>query len=214
MDLSVAQLDLIRRLMAIDPPVFLFGGFAEDALLHRAVSRPHDDVDVFVWRDDLPTRIEQIRALGFADLEVRFESSPGRPLAVGAVRDGVDLELCIGDRTGGRSHFDLPASGGLDRVWMPDDFAAYPAQRLDDLEVRTVSPRALYQVRMASAAVFGGFRPKDEVSQAALRERFFAGMTDAELAPAVTACEIVMVQRAGTVTAAPPGGSDRVRQPW
>lgn len=186
MELVAAQLDLIRRLMALDPPVFLFGGFAEDALLHGTMSRPHDDVDVFVWLDDLPMRVEQVLALGFDDLEVRFESSPGRPLAVGAVRDGLDLELCIGDRTGGRPHFDLPGSGGLDRVWMPDDLLMHPAQRLDDLEVRTISPRALYQVRVASAAVFGGFRPKDEVTQSALRERFFAGISDAELAPAVT----------------------------
>jgi hypothetical protein len=59
-------------------------------------------------------------------------------------------------------------------------------QQLDDLVVRTLSPLALYQVRMASASVFGGFRPKDELSQAALRDRFFASSSEADLAPPVT----------------------------
>jgi hypothetical protein len=185
-EVTAAQLDLIARLMVLDPPVLLFGGYAEDALLHGTVSRPHDDVDVFVWLDDLPTHVEQVRALGFESIEVRFEPSPGRPLVVGAARGDLELELCVGDRSDGRAHFDLPGSGGLDRVWMPNDLVTYPEQRLDDLVVRTISPRALYQVRLVSAAVFGGFRPKDEVSQAALRERFFAGMSDADMEPAIT----------------------------
>jgi hypothetical protein len=185
-DLTAAQLDLIGRLMALDPPVFLFGGFAEDALLHRTVSRPHDDVDVFVWFDELPGRIEQVRALGFDDIESRFEPSPGRPLVVGAARGDLQLELCVGDRSDGRAYFEVPGDGGLDRVWLADDFLDYPAQRLDDLVVNTISPLALYQVRMALAAVFGGFRPKDKLTQAALQDRFFAGTSDVDLAPTIT----------------------------
>jgi hypothetical protein len=185
-DLTAAQLDLIGRLMVLDPPVFLFGGYAEDALLHGTVSRPHDDVDVFIWFDDLPVRIEQAQALGFDGIESRFEPSPGRPLVVGAARGDLQLELCVGNCSDGRAYFDLPGDGGLDRVWMPDDLVTYPAQRLDDIMVNTISPLALYQVRVALAAVFGGFRPKDESSQAALRDRFFANTNDAHLAPAIT----------------------------
>jgi len=185
-DLTSAQLDLIRGLMNLDPPVFLFGGYAEDALLHGTVARPHDDVDVFVWFDELQVRMQQVRALGFDAIESRFEPSPGRPLVVGAARGDLQLELCVGARSDGRAYFELPGNGGLDRVWLPDDFVNYPAQRLDDLVVNTISPLALYQVRMALAAVFGGFRPKDELSQAALRDRFFAETSDADLAPAIT----------------------------
>jgi hypothetical protein len=185
-DLTAAQLDLIAGLMRLDPPGILFGGYAEDALLHGTVSRPHDDVDVFVWFDDLSRRIEQVRALGFDSIETRFEPSPGRPLVVGAARGDLQLELCVCDRVDGRPYFDLPADGDLDRVWLPDDLVDYPPQRLDDVVVSTISPLALFQVRMASAAVFGGFRPKDELSQAALRDRFFAGTSDADLAPVVT----------------------------
>jgi hypothetical protein len=185
-DLTAAQLDLIGQFMVLDPPVFLFGGYAEDALLHGTVSRPHDDVDVFVWFDDLPRRIEQVRALGFDGVQSRFEPSPGRPLVVGAVRGDLQMELCVGHRSGGRAYFEVPGDGGLDRVWLPDDFVNYPVQRLDDLVVNTISPLALYQVRIALADVFGGFRPKDELSQAALRDRFFGLMSDGDLAPTVT----------------------------
>ena len=49
---------------------------------------------------------------------------------------------------------------------------------------RRPTPRAgrlaLVHVRAASAIAFGGRRPKDVAAQAALRERFFAGMSDAE----------------------------------
>jgi hypothetical protein len=186
MDLTAAQLDLIARLTVLDPPVFLFGGYAEDAILHGSVSRPHDDVDVFVWFDDLPMRIEQVRDLGFDTIESRFEPSPGRPLVVGASRGDLQLELCVGDRSDGRAYFELPGDGGVDRVWMPDDLVTYPAQRLDDLVVSTISPLALYQVRIALAEVFGGFRQKDKLSHAALRDRFFPTTNGADLAPPIT----------------------------
>lgn len=45
--------ELIERLSALDPPVFVFGGFAEDAVLHGKVTRRHGDVDVLVVRDQL-----------------------------------------------------------------------------------------------------------------------------------------------------------------
>ncbi|MFZ5886608.1 MAG: hypothetical protein ACOYYF_03985 [Chloroflexota bacterium] len=183
----MTQLDLISELMIWEPPVYLFGGFAEDAVLYGKVSRPHQDVDVLIWLDQLAMRIEQARALGFHSFEVRFEAAPGHPLAVGAQSHrGLDLEFCIGERdTQGRAFFYRPSSTGLQRCWFPPDALSYPIQELEGLPVRTVSPLTLYQVRTALADVFGGLRPKDRQIQAALRERFFAGLTDADLAPNV-----------------------------
>ena len=44
--LSVDEYDpLIETLMTFEPPVHVFGSFAEDALLHSASVRAHDDVD-------------------------------------------------------------------------------------------------------------------------------------------------------------------------
>jgi hypothetical protein len=180
------QLDTIDRLMALEPPLYLFGGFAEDAVLYGRVSRPHEDIDLLVWLDELPLRIEQAPDLGFAGFEVRFESAPGRPLAVGTVSNGLALEFCVADRTTeGRPFFDAPAPSGLRRVWLPEGMFEPDAKMLDGIRVRTVSPLALYQIRAALAETFGGFRPKDRVVQAALRSRFFPDASDGELAPRV-----------------------------
>ena len=125
--ICVTQLDLISRLMALEPPVFLFGGFAEDAVLYGKVSRPHQDADVLIWLDELAMRIEQVRAFGFHSFDVRFEAAPGHPLAVGAQSNGLDLEFCIGERDSlGRPFFYRPSSTGLQRCWLPPDALSYP----------------------------------------------------------------------------------------
>ena len=184
----MTQLDLIARLMLLEPPLHLFGGFAEDAVLHGKVSRPHQDVDVLVWFDELPLRIEQGRALGFERFEVRFESAPGLPLAVGASSNGLDLELCVGSRdSNGRPFFHRPSESGLQRCWLPDDSLSYPPAMLGDIRVRTVSPLTLYHVRAALADVFGGMRPKDYVVQAALHDRFLSHLSESDLRPRVEA---------------------------
>jgi hypothetical protein len=183
----MTQLDLIAEVMGLNPPLYLFGGFAEDAVLYGKVSRPHQDVDMLIWRDQLAMRIEQVRVFGFDSFEVRFEAAPGHPLAVGArSHHGLDLEFCIGERDShGRTFFYRPSSAGLQRCWLPSDALSYPIQDLEGVPVRTVSPLTLYQVRTALADVFGGLRPKDRKVQAALHERFFAGLADGDLAPEV-----------------------------
>jgi hypothetical protein len=180
----VKQIELIAQLMALGPPLFLFGGFAEDALLHGKVSRPHGDIDVFVWLDELQLRLRQAAELGFQDMHVKFEPASGRPLVVGASAQGIELELVVAQRTPeGRAFFELPAEVGVRRVWLPDDTTAYPEQMLGTLKVRTLSPLSLYQVRIVSADLFGGFRPKDVVSQKALKERFFSDLSESALQP-------------------------------
>jgi hypothetical protein len=156
-------------------------------LLYAGVSRPHDDVDVLVWLDELPARQAQLGGLGFGSFEVRFEPAAGRPLAVGALGGPVDLELCIGQRTSdGSLYFELPDVSGLQRVWLPDDALDQPTAWLEDIEVRVPSPLLLYQVRTAMGEVMGGLRPKDEATQSALRSRFFPAAPEGRLAPHVT----------------------------
>jgi hypothetical protein len=43
--LAEKQLDLLRRMASLDPPPCFMGGYAEDALLAGAVTRPHEDID-------------------------------------------------------------------------------------------------------------------------------------------------------------------------
>jgi hypothetical protein len=180
----VKQIDLIARLMALEPPLFLFGGFAEDALLHGQVSRPHGDIDLFVWLDELELRVQQAADLSFEDMHVKFEPAAGRPMVLGGIAEGIELELVVAQRTPeGRGFFELPSEVGLRRMWLPDDATAYPEQVLGKIKVRTLSPRSLYQVRIVSADLFGGFRPKDVAAQKALKQRFFADVPESALQP-------------------------------
>ena len=180
------QLELIGRLMDLEPPLYLFGGYAEDALLYGRISRPHNDVDILVWADELSLRLAQAGPIGFTDFAARWESAPNQPLAVGAVADGVDLEFCVVQRSAdGSPFFDLPTASGHKRVWLTVPMLASEDQVLEGIRVRTLSPLALYQIRSALADVMGGLRPKDIAAQEALRARFFSDKAEAELAPRV-----------------------------
>ncbi|MGH2539899.1 MAG: hypothetical protein ACRDGK_05220, partial [Actinomycetota bacterium] len=67
------------------------------------------------------------------------------------------------------------------------DMFSWPPSELEGVDVRTISPLALYQIRAGLAIVgsMGPLRPKDVISQAALRERFFPGVSDERLQPFV-----------------------------
>jgi hypothetical protein len=71
---TARQLDLLRRMSELSPAPCVFGGYAEDALLAGAVTRPHQDVDWLLPRGELDLRLDQARSLGFA------ESRPGARL--------------------------------------------------------------------------------------------------------------------------------------
>jgi hypothetical protein len=180
------QLKAIEHLMALEPHRFLFGGWAEDALLHGKPTRPHDDIDLLVPLDGLEDLLAQAAKLGFVDPRVKFQVEEGKPIVVAVYGEGQELELIVYQVDGaGRTFFDLPVGDELQRFWMPDDAFGHAPGRLGDLEVRTLSPLALYQVRDFCQHVFGGFRDKDLKTQAALKERFFLGRPEAELRPSV-----------------------------
>lgn len=186
MTLLARQLEVIEAVMKWDPPVFFFGGFSEDALLHGRASRPHEDVDVVVFRDELESRIEQARALGFEEWHVRLAAVRGRPLVIASVQDDVMLEYSVFERDAdGRVHWEKPTPEGTARLHFPDDAFDTPPSRIEGVPIRTLSPLALYHIRAGVTDLFGGMRPKDEVSQAALKRRFFAGVPEAQLAPRI-----------------------------
>ena len=64
-DRTERQLELLRRMSDLDPPPFIMGGYAEDALIGGTVSREHEDVDWFLPRSELDDRLDQARGLGF-----------------------------------------------------------------------------------------------------------------------------------------------------
>ena len=181
--------ELLAALLTFEPPVHIFGGFAEDALLHGRTQRPHDDVDVLVGRHELDVQVENARRLGFGPFESRFEPVAGRPLALGATMASLDLEFGVYDLTeDGMVSFAMTDDEGRPaRIYLSDGVLDASLAMLDGVALRTVSPLALYQIR-AGITIVGGFgppRPKDLLAQEALRERFFPTADPESLMPLV-----------------------------
>jgi hypothetical protein len=180
-----AQLEAIAALMALRPPRVLFGGWAEDALLHGKPSRPHEDIDLLVPLPEIAALVDQVADLGFRDPRVKFQVEPDKPIVVAAYRDGIELELIVYQvDAAGRAYFDLPVGDDLQRMWLPEGAFDHSA-RLGSLAVRTLTPLALHQVREFCKEVFGGFREKDRVTQAALKARYFPSTPEGQLRPRV-----------------------------
>ena len=62
--MNQSYLELIGAISELDPPLFVFGGVAEDALLDHRLSRPHADVDVLVARERAWPTHEAVRSPG------------------------------------------------------------------------------------------------------------------------------------------------------
>jgi hypothetical protein len=75
----VSELDVLRRMAELDPPPWVMGGYAEDALVAGTVTRPHDDFDWLCPRRELELRVEQARGLGFSGFKPMGEAAPGEP---------------------------------------------------------------------------------------------------------------------------------------
>jgi hypothetical protein len=173
---AVAQLDLLRRMSELDPPPFVFGGYAEDALLAGTVTRPHGDVDWLVPRNELALRLEQARTLGFVEFETWGESAPGEPFYLFAQSGDLSIDIGVADEADGRP---------LARVWK----LAFPIDggELDGIAVHVASPLALHQIRAAIAAK-GSFGPLSATQRASLdklRETFFPEYAEHELTPRI-----------------------------
>lgn len=186
---SGAYLQLIASLFELDPPLCIFGGFAEDALLYGKVSRPHSDVDVLVLRDELSLRMDQFRRLGFVDFEVYYAITPGRPLVLNGEREGLHLELGLFELTpAGQPYFEVRAEdGALSRITLSDDTLKFPPSVIEGVRIRTVSPLALHQIRAGLDAIraFGDLRPTDIPAQQLLKEKFFSERREEDLLPRI-----------------------------
>lgn len=146
-------LPLLEALFVLEPRVFVIGGIAEDALLNGSMTRDHWDVDMFVLRDDVPVRIQQLAALGFPRIEVKHEALPGLPMVYEGGHG--DLHVALGpidELSPGGLSFVAPGLEGPTRVYLPDDTLAYPATEIDGTPIQTVSPLALFLLRAGLAA--------------------------------------------------------------
>lgn len=180
------HLELLGRLTEWDPPIHIMGGFAEDALLHGRETRRHEDIDLVVFREDLDLRLDQSRKLGFKDFHLRIATTPSRPLVLGAIERGLNLEIIVFDRApDGRIYWEKPTHEGPARLYLPPGAFDWAPATIEGFEIRTVSPLALYQIRLGVIDLFGGMREKDVVSQAALRRAFFEGVPEERLQPEI-----------------------------
>jgi len=181
---------LFEEFMTFEPPVYLCGGFAEDALLHGSVVRPHDDVDVLVGRDALERQLENVRAIGFELDEIRFQPIEGMPVVIGTTDGSINLEISVHDLTdtGGVCFFMVDEQDRLVRVELSDGVFDHPMSELDGVAVRTISPLAQIQIRegIRMAGGFGPPRPKDIPVQQELLARFFPGVSIEGLRPTLT----------------------------
>jgi hypothetical protein len=77
------------------------------------------------------------------------------------------------------------------RVRLPEDTFEQSPVELDGITLRTVSPLALYQLRVgiAGQGAFGALSEKQVRAAARLRETFFPDRTEHGLAPAVEPLE-------------------------
>jgi hypothetical protein len=194
--LTARQLDVLRRMSELDPPPFVFGGYAEDALLAGTVTRTHGDIDWLVPRGELALRMTQARTLGFAEFDTLGESAPGQPFYMVARNGDLTIDIGVTDEDGGRL---------LGRIWkigfqvdgaeapagyqfeLSNDTYTYPPAQLNGIEVHVASPLALYQIRAAIAArgSFGRLSGRQRASLGKLRETFFPERDEDELTPVI-----------------------------
>lgn len=187
--------DLVATLGTVDPPLFIFGGIAEDLLFHGRLTRPHSDIDVLIYRDDVPMRLNQFAALGFPPVEVYYQPRRDIPLVLHTMRDGLHIELGVFDLENERTSFVVDdVHRRLHRIFLPDGSFDFAPIATENAQVRTVSPRCLYQFRAAfqTMGIFGAPRPTDQAAQTTLRTRFLADVPAADLIP-----EIVPLENAG-----------------
>ena len=180
---------LIERISQLDPPLFLFGGVAEDVLMFGDIDRPHGDVDVLVRRSALASVMDQCEQLGFGSLQVFYEPRADLPLVLGGSDGTFDIELGVSDEEDGEHFFVAgDAEGRLFRVSLPSDVYEYPPTLIDGLTIHTISPLALYQMRAAfgSLKTFGDLRAKDIEAQAQLLSTFLTDLEPDHLAPLTT----------------------------
>ena len=182
---------LLGELASLEPPLFIFGGIAEEVLLDRAVSPLHGDVDVLIPRVQLELRTEQLGKVGFRDFAVYYEPLPGRPLVLGSSRGDLGLELNLVDHDEtGRPFFVVGTEDGPVAISVPKDLFEWPPTIIGGVPIHTLSPLALIQIRagLTATGVFGPPRPdKDEARQARLIQAFFPDRDEDSLMPRISA---------------------------
>jgi hypothetical protein len=179
---------LLKLLTTLSPPLFVMGGFAEDALLFHRITGQHGDLDGLVIRPQLNQHLQQLTALGLAEAATSPPEVLGQPLILGAgiAIPHIELWISIPEPHGGYS-FDVEGQPPLSRfrIFLPEDTFHYPATMIEGIAIQTISPLALYHLRAISAMTrhVGEKRAKDLTMQEQLRYTFLADQDEWKLTP-------------------------------
>lgn len=183
-------LDLLQKLSKEKRPIYIFGGFAEDALLFGRTTRPHEDIDIIVLRKNLETYVKMFQSLGFKNYEIYLHNPSGQPTVLHSKNDGLAVELCIFDQNeGGEAYFAIYGETDEEKfcIYLPKDVFDYQKTSIDGVKIQTVSPLAQYHIRagLGITKSFGGYRDKDIKSQKELKKKYFDDKSENELRPRV-----------------------------
>lgn len=169
-----SQIELMGKIFEGNLPVYLIGGYAEEAVLQEGPSF-HHDVDVLALRKDKLMIEHKMNELGVKIEEIR-EGDFINPYKL--IAQYKDTEVDIGLLDGGEGedfYVDINAHGERFRIYLDAADLNFPDQKMETVTVRTVSPVALMKMRNAILAI-NRFSPreKDVVVQRQLREKFFS----------------------------------------
>jgi hypothetical protein len=178
------------------PQPFIMGGFAEDAVLYHRSTRPHEDIDWFITRDQLEAYDKVAKQLGFPKMGIYGKTSSGKPFYIAWTKDeSFWIECLIADRDEkGNLYCELAElnfdTTGLPpfkpfRLFLPHDILSYSPVQFENFELKTISPLGLYQIRtgLNKYKTFGEYRDKDKKAAKGLKEVFFQHLNDKDLIP-------------------------------
>lgn len=161
-------------------PVYLVGGYAEDALLTGSMSPNRKDIDMVAFRDDKETVLQKLSEKGYVVTPVVIPPSQ-RPykFKISLSDSQLSTDLVLLDRdTDGRQYLELVDTSSetpLKIYFDPDGFDTMSDVTLESIPVRCISPRALIQSKGIYAQIGSEseMREKDQLARKRLISTFF-----------------------------------------
>lgn len=160
------QLALIAEFVSLSEAAstecWLRGGWALDFFVGR-VTRPHEDIDLFIWAEDVATLLPILGRKGFREI-----GGPPPEQQRNLVKDGEELHVTLFER----NELGIVTAGGrwADHPW-PEGMLCGPMAQIGGVRCRVISPDAqLYAKTEVPHALSHAPRDRDHADIALLRE--------------------------------------------
>ena len=170
MDRTAHQVALIEEFFALAGSVgaecWLRGGWALDFLLGR-VTRPHGDIDLFVWAHDVPTLLPLLAEHGYEEI-----GGPPPEEQRNLLKRGEELHVALLEET----ERGVVTAGGrwADTPW-PAGMLAGPVGRIGDVRCRVISAEAQLFAKEHVPRALGHAQREYDAADIELLRRFGAG---------------------------------------